>query len=135
MRFTYDPETDILMIHLVDGQVARERYDRSERAGDGGPMVDVAEDGTPLAIEVMGASKRYGEAALASVPVEGSEPISLAEAAQRGGVSIDALKFAAQKGRLGARKIGRNWTTTPRELHAYLESRLHAGPGSATAKA
>lgn len=131
MRITYDPEVDILMVHLVDEATYKHRYVRSHRVNGEGALLDLAADGTLLAVEIMGAESRYGAAPLAGLPLEGVEPISLAAAAAKYGVSVDALKFAAQRGRLGARKIGRNWTTTGREVSAYLESRRHGGPGSA----
>jgi hypothetical protein len=58
-------------------------------------------------------------------------PAERANFAARVGLTPHALKLAAQRGRLGARKIGRNWTTTAAELDAYQASRKHAGPGSA----
>jgi hypothetical protein len=130
MRITYDPEVDILMVHLVDRATFERRFARNLRLPDDGPILDLAADGTVLALEVMGASRHYGEA-VRGLPLEGSEPLSLAAAAERAGVSVDALKFAAQRGRLRARKIGRNWTTTERDVLDYLESRQHGGPGSA----
>lgn len=131
MRFTYDAEVDILMIHLAEGDGRTGRFSHSERLPGGSAVLDWGTDGTLLSIEIMGAARRYGGEALAALPMEGTAPISLAEAARLAGVGIEALKQAAQRGRLEARKIGRNWTTTPRELDAYLESRKHGGPGSA----
>lgn len=127
MRFTYDPEVDILMVHLVDGETRAKRFARNVRVPDGGPILDLAEDGTVLGVEIMGAARRYGSATLAGMPLEEEVPISLAEAAERHGVSSDALKFAAQRGRLEAKKIGRNWTTTDEATRTYLAGRQHGG--------
>lgn len=131
MHVTYDPEVDILMIDLVDGESRAKRFARNFRVPDGGPILDLAEDGTVLGVEIMGAARRYGAAALVGLPLKAGEPLPLAEAAARVGLTPHALKLAAQRGRLGARKIGRNWTTTAAELDAYQASRKHAGPGSA----
>ena len=130
MRFTYDPEVDILTVHLVDDATFKRRFARNHRVNGDGAILDLGEDGTLLGLEIMGAARAYGAEALARLPLEGVEPISLAAAAAKYGVSAEALKFAAQRGRLGARKIGRNWTTTEREVTAYLESRRHGGPES-----
>ena len=130
MRFMYDPETDILTVDMVEDEEVQHRFAKNFRVPGTGAILDLDAEGGVLAIEIMGATKVYGAKALAVLPIEGSEIISLAEAARQGGISIDALKFAAQRGRLGARKIGRNWTTTPRDLYAYLENRKHAGPRS-----
>lgn len=55
------------------------------------------------------------------------ELISLAEASQRYGLSMSYLRTIAQSGRLQARKIGRNWVTTPAAVEAYLKSRAKKG--------
>lgn len=55
------------------------------------------------------------------------ELISLAEAAQLSGLNQDFLRQLAIKGRLKARKIGRNWVTTPKAVSDYLASRKKIG--------
>jgi excisionase family DNA binding protein len=56
------------------------------------------------------------------------ELISLAEAAKLTGLSQDYLKQIARKGRLRARKIGRNWVTTKTAIEAYLDTRKFIYP-------
>ena len=56
-----------------------------------------------------------------------SELISLPEAARRYGLSPKTLRVLAQKGRLKARKMGRDWFTTPEDVQAYLSSRMKTG--------
>ena len=124
MRFTYDRESDILMIHLAD----MARFHASRRDETSGAILDLAEDGTVLGIELMGALKSYGEEALASLPTEFAPLLSLAEAAEISGIDAQALKKAAQEGRLSARKVGRNWTTSEAEVMSYKASRKHRGP-------
>lgn len=55
------------------------------------------------------------------------ELISLAEAATRYGLSMTYLRQIAMKGRLQARKIGRNWVTTPAAVEAYISDRKKIG--------
>ncbi len=57
----------------------------------------------------------------------GSELISLPEAARRYGLSPKTLRLLAQKGRLKAKKMGRDWFTTPEDVQAYLSSRMKTG--------
>ena len=130
MQLTYDVEMDILMIHLGD----MDRFSHSERLRDGGAVLDLADDGTVLGIEVMGARKRYPGIDFAGLspetPTAILPPISLAEAARISGIGAQALQKAAQEGRLNAQKIGRNWTTTMPAVTAYKVGRRHAGPAS-----
>lgn len=53
--------------------------------------------------------------------------ISLAEAAKRYGLTSDYLRQLAIKGRLKARKIGRNWVTTPGDVEDYINTRQKIG--------
>jgi len=55
------------------------------------------------------------------------ELITLAEASQRYGLSAETLRVLARRGRLTARKAGRDWMTTPRAMEAYLASRAKIG--------
>jgi uncharacterized protein YuzE len=127
MHFTYDQEVDILMVYLSDTKIAR-----TERLGDG-PILDFAEDGSLVSIEIMGASRHYSVEEMNKYPPNYDEPISLVDAARVVGCTPKALQLAIQRGRLEGKKIGRNWTTTDRALTEYLNSRVHEGPGSAKA--
>ena len=52
--------------------------------------------------------------------------ISLKEAAARHGISHSHLQWLARKGRLQARKMGRDWFTTDEAVAAYLaDPELH----------
>ncbi len=53
------------------------------------------------------------------------ELISLAEAAQASGFSMNYLRDIAVSGRLKATKIGRNWVTTLEAVNEYKNSRSH----------
>lgn len=55
------------------------------------------------------------------------ELISLSEAAHRYGYAHAYLRQLAIRGRLKARKIGRDWLTTPRDMEAFIESRIQRG--------
>lgn len=55
------------------------------------------------------------------------ELISLADAAQRYGLSPTYLRTIARNGRLRAVKVGRDWLTTPADVEAYLASRSKRG--------
>jgi hypothetical protein len=51
--------------------------------------------------------------------------ISLAEAAKLSGFSTKYLRDIAEKGRLKAKKIGRNWVTTLAAVEEYRKNRTH----------
>lgn len=53
--------------------------------------------------------------------------ISLTEAAERYGLTSTYLRQLAIKGRLKARKIGRNWVTTPADVEEYIKTRQKIG--------
>lgn len=56
-----------------------------------------------------------------------SDLLSLSEAAGRYGFSSDYFRRLAEKGRLDARKVGRQWLTTSKSVEAFLESREPRG--------
>jgi len=55
------------------------------------------------------------------------ELLTLAQAAERYGFSHVHLRQLAQSGRLKARKLGRDWVTTPADMEAYIRSRRKTG--------
>src|SRR5690242_7137101 len=97
MKITWDSEVDIMMVEL--GDVAKRRKS-GQHLGVGGAFVDLAEDGTILAIEIMDASKKYPVDELRQHPATYDDPISLEEAAPVAGVSAQALRKACERGRL-----------------------------------
>jgi hypothetical protein len=56
--------------------------------------------------------------------LEGADaPITLRRAAEIAGLTPNSLRRAAVDGRLEAKHIGRDWTTTRKLLHRYLAGR------------
>lgn len=53
--------------------------------------------------------------------------LSLSQAAESYGFSGDYLRRLAEKGRLRARKLGRDWLTTAEDMEAFIESREPRG--------
>lgn len=53
--------------------------------------------------------------------------ITLAEASSRYGLTADHLRHLALRGRLKAKKIGRDWVTTPADVETYIASRAKKG--------
>lgn len=54
--------------------------------------------------------------------------ISLAEAAERYGLSAGHLRLLANQQKIWAVKIGRNWVTTAAAIEAYLATDRRPGP-------
>jgi len=50
--------------------------------------------------------------------------MTLAEAAKILGCTADYLRVAANRGRLHAEKIGRDWLVTPQEVERYANENL-----------
>ncbi len=53
--------------------------------------------------------------------------LTLSQAAEAYGFSGDYLRRLAEKGRLRARKLGRNWLTTAEDMESFIESREPRG--------
>lgn len=128
MRIKYDSEVDILVMDLGDLMTS---VGAEEIAP--GVWLDLDANGTPLAIEVLGASKRYPMAVLEQHPPDYESPLDLGKAAVVAGVTPQALQKAIVRGRLQGQKIGKTWFTSISALTDYLNSRAHEGPGSAAA--
>jgi len=59
--------------------------------------------------------------------LESSNFISLAQASDLASLSQDHLRRLAEQGKLGARKIGRNWVTTEEAVLEYMRTRKPPG--------
>ncbi len=55
------------------------------------------------------------------------ELISLSEAAEIYGFTADYFQKLAKRERLKARKIGKQWVTTPADVEAFIKSRVVRG--------
>lgn len=55
--------------------------------------------------------------------------LSLGEAAALTGLSASHLRLLASRGRIKAKKVGRNWITTEAAVRAYLADRRHGARG------
>lgn len=61
------------------------------------------------------------------MPKAKDDLITLSQAAEAYGFSSDYLRRLAEKGRLRARKLGRNWLTTADDMESFIESREPRG--------
>ena len=118
---TYSPAVDALAIRLGKG---RGNIDTVELGG--GVQVDYDEDGHPVAIEILGASRHYKREELAQLatPVR---YLTLAEAATESQLATTTLKNQILAGRLLAEKRGRDWFVARHDLWNYLENRAPQG--------
>ena len=60
-------------------------------------------------------------------PDPSQELITLTEAAARYGFAHTHLRNLVLRGRLAAKKLGRDWVTTPADIEAYIASRQKRG--------
>lgn len=121
----YRAEGDTLSVEL---EGARQRPAREVAAG---PDVTIAfnDQGTPLRVEMRGASKHWGKDYL--LMLQGPE-LSLAEAAARIGRSVKTLQAQISNKKLHAVKRGRAYFIAEREIVRYLAELSPAGrrPGT-----
>lgn len=122
MYISYNQELDILEIELAS-KPARYRG-TVEISPD--VEIDVDANGTPLAIEIVNASRKYPREELAQFE-QSNVWLSLREAAESVGLSPDTLRVQVNNGRLAAKKKGNTWLTTVRWLEDYLASRRYNG--------
>lgn len=126
MRMTYSRSADALMIHLDEGKA---RANGIELPGGAGFM-DLAEDGSIVAIEILDASRHYAKSALDSLGEE-ELVLSLSQAAKLAGTTPQAMRKACERGRLAGQKVGRDWVVTSSALTEYLNSRWQRMPAQA----
>jgi uncharacterized protein YuzE len=122
MRFTYDPEVDILMVRLRslrDGETVA-----ATREISAGVIMDFDDEGNPLDIEILDAAARYGADRMAAYDIH-MALLPLSEAAEIAGLSPTTLKLQIHNGKLQAKKVGRNWVTTEAWLREYLIGRRY----------
>lgn len=62
-----------------------------------------------------------------AVATNSDELITLVEAADLFGLSVQYLRDIARSERLKAKKMGRDWVTTPADVETYLKSREKKG--------
>lgn len=60
-------------------------------------------------------------------PTKKDDLLTLSQAAEAYGYSGDYLRRLAEKGRLKARKLGRNWLTTSGDVETFIGSRERRG--------
>jgi len=63
------------------------------------------------------------------VSMSSRSPVSLAEAAERLGVSAETLRWQIHNGKLKARKVGPIWTVSDREIERYRRESLRVNRG------
>ena len=122
MRFTYDPEVDILMVRLRDLNDGESVAQTREIAD--GVIMDFDAAGHPLDLEILDAALRYGADRMAVHDIN-TTLLPLSEAAEIAGLSPTTLKLQIHNGKLKAKKVGRNWVTTEAWLREYLIGRRY----------
>jgi excisionase family DNA binding protein len=125
MKITYDGNVDALSIQFVD----RPRSARTKEVGEG-INFDYNSRGKLIAIEILDASRFAARDKLEQLP-KASNELTLQEAAKetKGQLEAVTLRSLINKGRLKARKVGRDWKVELADLYNYLESRDARGGG------
>lgn len=116
-KIEYEPEVDILTIHLLELESPLRRSHEAEP----GIILNYSEDGRLASVEILDASKRYPPERLAAHSLD--EFIDLKRASALSGIAMVTLRTQAEKGRLWAIKLGGQWVTTRERLQQYLDSR------------
>lgn len=133
MLMYYDRDSDTLDVLIA---ASRDRYWGTRELSEG-VYLDLDERGNPLALEILGASRRYPAERLSAVAGD-KVWMSLREAAESVGLSPETLRVQVNAGRLRASKKAGIWLTTPEWFQEYLASRRYnakpAQGGAAAAK-
>src|SRR4051812_85963 len=103
MKITYDASVDALAIKFVDNPRSARTDEISE-----GINFDYNGRGKLVAIEILDASRFAERAALKKLPKTSNE-LTLQEAAKESKLEAATLRSLINKGRLKARKQGRDW--------------------------
>lgn len=123
MKIEYDKDVDALAIRFVD----RPRSVRTKKVAEG-INLDFNSKGDLVMIEILDAS-RFASLERLNQLAETSHKLTLSEAAKESGLEPDTLRSLIHKGRLKARKDGRDWKVQLADLYTYLESRDSRGGG------
>jgi uncharacterized protein YuzE len=117
LKIEYEPEVDILTIHLQEAETALSHSSEVEE----GIILNYARDGSLSSVEVLDASRRYPSERLAAYSVD--EFIDLRQASELAKIAPVTLRTQAERGRLWAIKLCGGWVTTRERLQQYLDSR------------
>lgn len=117
LKIEYEPEVDILNIYFKDPETVLSHSSEAES----GIILNYAEDGSLSSVEVLDATRRYPASQLAAASVD--EFIDLKAASRISGIAPVTLRTQAEKGRLWALRLARQWLTTRERLQQYLDSR------------
>jgi uncharacterized protein YuzE len=118
-KIEYEPEVDILNIYLQTPETPLGSSNEIEP----GLILNYAEDSRLSSLEILDASKRFPSGQLAANSVD--EFIDLKTASRIAGIAPVTLRTQAEKGRLWAIRLGRQWLTTRERLQQYLDSRAN----------
>jgi uncharacterized protein YuzE len=129
IRLTYDAESDVLGIWLPGppGRTVKTIVVK--------PWihVDVDASGGCAGIDILDAKHQIPLAALRKLPRPESWS-TLSEAAKESGLSANTLRVLVNRGRIEARKQGRDWLVDDASLWNYLEAREARGRPPASMK-
>ena len=117
LKMEYEPEVDTLTIYFKDPETALSHSGEAEP----GVILNYAEDGSLSSVEVLDATRRYSASQLAACSVD--EFIDLKKASEISGIAPVTLRAQADKGRLWAIRLARQWLTTRERLQQYIDSR------------
>lgn len=115
---TYDPEADAVMITFRRGSGRTE----TKKIEIPDHFIEIDGRHRLVAMEILNASQHYDRKVLEQLP-DGTEWLTLTEAAEESGLAPESIRSAIRLGRLPAVKRGREWLVAGHELMTYLESR------------
>jgi uncharacterized protein YuzE len=129
MHTKYDRSVDALAITLRPGATSHRTVRVTELV-----RVDLDAEGRAIGVELLDASWHMRPEDLAHLP-SASVEFTLSEAAAESGLSTETLRGQINKGRIKARKRGRDWIVDATSLTNYLESREARGRPAKNPKA
>lgn len=115
IRTQFDREANALYIRFK----ARAKVHSTAQASHD-VAVDFDKDGYVIGVEILNAREHVGPD-VHKMP-SAAEELSLGEASERSELSTETLRGQIHKGKLEARKRGRDWVVTAAALENYLEA-------------
>lgn len=126
---TYDPEADVLFVQFSQSRgVARSTIVRP------GVHVEFDADGRLISLEVLDASRVVDLDSLRNL-MDGTEWMSLNEAAEAAGLSATTLRVQLHNGRITGEKRGRDWVIARHVLDTYLDEVEQRAAGERSTRA
>jgi excisionase family DNA binding protein len=121
MKITYDPEVDAMYVSLSDGS-----KDKQQDIGDD-VTLDLSTDGTVVGIEILDATRNYGQgilnlnfSLLGEIGKKQLSGYTTEEAAKMLRINKETVLRKIRVGELKASRVGKSYRISQKEINKFL---------------